>query len=328
MEYFSGYENQHLVQYPPREAFIGEMAPEFSGKAVMDGEIVDVDLNQFSGKWVVLFFYPKDFTFVCPTEIIAFSDRAKEFEKLDAQLIACSTDTPECHLAWTRTPRNQGGLGKMQIPILADTTKVIASQYGVLQEEMGISFRGSFIIDPEGILQQFTMNNFPVGRCVDETLRLLHAFQFVAEHGEVCPAGWTPGSPTIIPNPEDSQEYFATNAAVDESTLEDSTLVEIKSKAELDALIKTGKPVVADFMAPWCGKCTQILPFVEELAVKNPNITFVKVDTSKTELDMLKEELGVAVLPTFCFFNNGSKVGTPVVGYKKRLLATAIESLA
>lgn len=326
-DFFSGYEDQHLVQYPAKEAYIGEMAPDFSTKAVVDGEIVDVSLDQYIGKWVVLFFYPKDFTFVCPTEIIAFSDRAKEFEQLGAQLIACSTDTPECHLAWTRTPRNQGGLGKMQIPILADTTKVIASRYGVLQEEMGISFRGLFIIDPEGILQQITMNNFPVGRCVDESLRLLQAFQFVAEHGEVCPAGWTPGAPTIIPNPEDSQEYFAANATA-EDTADDSKLVEIKSKVEFDELIKTGKPVVADFMAPWCGKCTQLLPYVEELAAENPNITFVKVDTSKTELDMLKESLGVTILPTFRFFNNGSEVGTPVVGYKKRPLASAIEKLA
>ena len=157
---------------------------------------------------MILFWYPKDFTFVCPTEIIAFSDRAKEFEELNCQLLAASTDTPEVHLAWIKTPRTAGGLGYMQIPILADVTKSVAARYGVLKEDAGIALRGLYIINPEGVLRQITVNDLPVGRSIDETLRLLKAFKFTDEHGEVCPANWTPGSDTIKPNPKESQEYF------------------------------------------------------------------------------------------------------------------------
>ncbi|KAK3270317.1 Peroxiredoxin-2, partial [Cymbomonas tetramitiformis] len=200
------------IAYPSSSAFIGKQAPNFSAPAVIDGEISSVQLEQYRGKYVVLFFYPKDFTFVCPTEIIAFSDRAKEFEAINTQLIACSTDTEECHLAWIRTPRKKGGLGNMQIPIVADTTKAISADYGVLLEEAGIALRGLFIINPEGVLEQITVNNLPVGRSVDETLRLLTAFQFVAEHGEVCPADWTPGAKTMVPSTDGSVDFFASGA--------------------------------------------------------------------------------------------------------------------
>ena len=139
------------------------------------------------GKYVVLFFWPLDFTFVCPTEIIAYSDAVKRFEEVNCKVIGISTDTEESHLAWVRTPRKKGGLGHMQIPLVADVTKTIAADYGVLIEDIGIALRGLFLIDPEGVLQQITVNNLPVGRNVDETIRLIQAFQFVAKHGEVCP---------------------------------------------------------------------------------------------------------------------------------------------
>ncbi|KAI5719723.1 peroxiredoxin 1 [Diaphorina citri] len=185
-------------------------APEFEGQAVVNGQFKNIKLSQYKGQYVVLFFYPLDFTFVCPTEIIAFSDRAEEFKKINTQVIACSTDSHFSHLAWCNIPRNKGGLGDMAIPILSDKSMSIARSYGVLNEETGIPYRGLFIIDDKQNLRQITINDLPVGRSVDETLRLVQAFQFVAEHGEVCPAGWKPGSKTMKADPSGSQEYFKT----------------------------------------------------------------------------------------------------------------------
>lgn len=185
-------------------------APAFEGKAVVNGQFKDIKLSDYKGQYVVLFFYPLDFTFVCPTEIIAFSDRAAEFKKINTQLIACSTDSHFSHLAWTNIPRNKGGIGEMAIPILSDKSMKVARDYGVLNEETGIPYRGLFIIDDKQNLRQITINDLPVGRSVDETLRLVQAFQFVAEHGEVCPAGWKPGSKTMKADPTGSQEYFKT----------------------------------------------------------------------------------------------------------------------
>lgn len=147
-------------------------------------------------------------TFVCPTEIIAFSDRFAEFEKIKTSVVACSTDSHFSHLAWVNTPRKQGGLGEMNIPLLSDKSMKIAKDYGVLDEDSGVPFRGLFIIDPKGNLRQITINDLPVGRSVDETLRLVQAFQFTDEHGEVCPAGWTPGKKTMKPDPTRSKTYF------------------------------------------------------------------------------------------------------------------------
>lgn len=149
-------------------------------------------------------------TFVCPTEIIAFSDRVDEFQKIKCEVIAASTDSHFSHLAWVNTPRKEGGLGKMNIPLLADKSGKIARAYGVLDEDSGVPFRGLFIIDGKGILRQITMNDLPVGRSVDETLRLVQAFQYTDEHGEVCPAGWRPGSKTMKPDVEKSKDYFNT----------------------------------------------------------------------------------------------------------------------
>jgi len=197
------------ISYSPPSVKIGSPAPSFSAGAVVDGEITKIDLAQYKGKYVVLLFYPKDFTFVCPTEIIAFSDATDKFAALNTQVIALSTDTEESHLAWIRTPRKKGGLGHMRIPIVADVTKTISADYGVLHEEIGIALRGLFLINPTGTVEQITVNNFPVGRSVDETIRLIQAFQYVAEHGEVCPANWKPGEKTMIPHPDKSMEYFA-----------------------------------------------------------------------------------------------------------------------
>jgi len=183
-------------------------APAFTGTAVIDGQFKDISLSQYAGKYVVLFFYPLDFTFVCPTEIIAFSDRVDEFRRIGCEVIAASCDSHFSHLAWVNTPRKEGGLGNMSIPLLADKSGKIARAYGVYNEETGIPFRGLFIVDKKGNLRQVTVNDLPVGRSVDETLRLVQAFQYTDEHGEVCPAGWKPGSKTMKPDPVGSKDYF------------------------------------------------------------------------------------------------------------------------
>jgi alkyl hydroperoxide reductase subunit AhpC len=184
-------------------------APEFTGKAVVNGAFKDICLSQYAGKYVVLLFYPADFTFVCPTEIIAFSDRVEEFRKEECEIIAVSTDSEFAHLAWINTPREAGGIGKTNIPILSDKTHAISTKYGVLKEAEGVAFRGLFIIDGNSVLRQITVNDLPVGRDVDETLRLVQAFKFTDEHGEVCPAGWSKGKTTMKPTKEGVSNYLA-----------------------------------------------------------------------------------------------------------------------
>lgn len=187
---------------------VTQHAPFFKGTAVVNGEFKELTLDDFKGKYLVLFFYPLDFTFVCPTEIVAFSNKANEFHDVNCEVVAVSVDSHFCHLAWINTPRKSGGLGKMNIPVLSDLTKQISRDYGVLLEGPGIALRGLFIIDPNGIIKHLSINDLPVGRSVEETLRLVKAFQYVETHGEVCPANWTPDSPTIKPSPEASKEYF------------------------------------------------------------------------------------------------------------------------
>lgn len=195
---------------------VGRPAPSFGGTAVVGSSFAELSYangtltvgnEKFAGKWIVLFFYPLDFTFVCPTEIIAFSDRLDEFEKLGAKVIGASIDSQYTHLAWKNTPRNKGGLGDIRYPLLSDLNRRAARDYNVLLEG-GVAARGVFIIDDKGILQTYTVNNLGVGRSVDEILRLIQAYQYVAKHGEVCPANWKPGSKTMKPDPQGSQEFF------------------------------------------------------------------------------------------------------------------------
>ncbi|XP_059588262.1 peroxiredoxin-2 [Alligator mississippiensis] len=191
------------------KARIGQPAPHFQGTAVVDGVFKEISLDDYKGKYLVLFFYPLDFTFVCPTELVAFSDRAGAFRQLQCELLAVSVDSHFSHLAWTQLSRREGGLGTMAIPLLSDLTRTIACDYGVLKEDEGIAYRGLFIIDAEGRLRQVTINDLPVGRSVDETMRLVQAFQHADQHGEVCPADWQPGGDTIKPTVRESKEYFA-----------------------------------------------------------------------------------------------------------------------
>ncbi len=183
-------------------------APNFTATAVVDGEFKSLSLSEFRGKWVYLFFYPFDFTFVCPTEIIAFSEAADKFKAINAQILGCSIDSHFTHLRWIETARNDGGLGGCNYPLIADVTKDIARSYDVLLPG-GMALRGSFIIDPKGVVRQATINDLPVGRSVDEALRLIKAFQYNEIHGEVCPAGWEEGSDTIKPDVKKSKEYFS-----------------------------------------------------------------------------------------------------------------------
>lgn len=187
---------------------VQQPAPSFKKTAGVDGAFEEVTLEQYKGKWVVLAFIPLAFTFVCPSEIIAYSDAVKKFAEKDAQVLFASTDSEYTWLAWTNVARKDGGIGKVDFPVLADTNHTLSKDYGVLIEEEGVALRGIFLIDPKGTLRQITINDLPVGRSVDETLRLLEAFQFTDKYGEVCPANWQPGAETIKPTPEASKEYF------------------------------------------------------------------------------------------------------------------------
>ncbi|KAF3766166.1 hypothetical protein M406DRAFT_68536 [Cryphonectria parasitica EP155] len=193
------------------KAFVQKPAPAFTATTVLEtGEFKEVSLSDYKGQWVVLLFYPMDFTFVCPTEILAYSDALPRFQKLNTTVLGVSTDSHFTHLAWRERPRKQGGLGEdLKLPLVADKNFKISRDYGVLIEEEGIALRGLFIIDPKGVLRQITVNDLPVGRNVDETLRLVEAFQFTDEHGEVCPAGWQSGGETMKADPKGSLEYFS-----------------------------------------------------------------------------------------------------------------------
>lgn len=189
-------------------------APQFKGTAVVDGAFKEISLDDYKGKWVILFFYPlyvfdlianrinyllwlSDFTFVCPTEIIAFSDRAEEFRKINAEIIGVSVDSHFTHLAWINTPRKEGGLGQINIPLLSDLNHNIGENYGSFYLDSGHHLRSTFIIDPNQKIRHISMNEPPVGRSVDEVLRLLEGFQSFEEIGEVCPANWK--SKIILP---------------------------------------------------------------------------------------------------------------------------------
>ena len=189
-------------------AFVTQPAPDFKADALVNGEFKQVSLSDYKGKKVVLFFYPLDFTFVCPTEILAFSDAIKEFEARNTQVIGVSVDSKFSHFAWTQMDRKEGGIKGIQFPLVADLNKTIAQDYNVLLP-VGIALRGLFIINKDGILKHITVNHNDLGRNVDEVLRLVDAVDFSEEHGEVCPANWKPGSATIKPDVKKSKDYFA-----------------------------------------------------------------------------------------------------------------------
>jgi len=194
---------------------VGKQAPDFTTAAVLgNGQIID-DFNfkeASKGKYAVVFFYPLDFTFVCPSELIAFDHRLEEFKKLNVEVIGVSIDSHFTHNAWRNTPINQGGIGQVGYTLVADIKHEICKAYDV-EAAGGVAFRGTFLIDKSGVVQHQYVNNLPLGRNIDETLRLVEALQFTEEHGEVCPAGWSKGKAGMKPSTEGVAEYLAKNAA-------------------------------------------------------------------------------------------------------------------
>jgi len=188
---------------------VSKPAPDFTADAVMpDGSFKEIKLSDYRGKNVILFFYPLDFTFVCPTEIIAFSNKNSDFEKRNTVVLGVSIDSKFSHLAWRNTDRKQGGLGDISYPLIGDVTKQICKDYDVLAD-FGGAFRGLFLIDKEGIIQHQVINNLPLGRNIDEALRMVDALQFHENNGEVCPANWKEGDDGMKADPDGSQEYFS-----------------------------------------------------------------------------------------------------------------------
>lgn len=189
---------------------VGKPAPDFKAKAVVGGNIVnDFSLMHYRGKNVVLFFYPLDFTFVCPTELHAFQERLEDFEKRNAQVIGCSVDSCYTHLAWLNTPKNKGGIEGVEYPLISDLNKTIAKDYDVLIPHEGIAFRGLFLIDTQGVVRHQVVNDLPLGRSVDEAVRILDALVYFEKHGEVCPANWQNGKKALKPSNEGLASYFA-----------------------------------------------------------------------------------------------------------------------
>jgi peroxiredoxin 2/4 len=190
---------------------VGQVAPDFTATAVYDQAFKTIKLSDYRGKYVVLFFYPLDFTFVCPTEVMAFSDSAHQFKALNTEILGISVDSEFSHLAWIQTDRKSGGVGDLAYPLVSDIKKEIGTAYNVLDPDSGVNLRGLFIIDREGVIQHATINNFPFGRSVDETLRVLQAIRHVQLHpDEVCPVNWQPGGKTMNPDPVKSKEFFTT----------------------------------------------------------------------------------------------------------------------
>ncbi|HUW27392.1 MAG TPA: peroxiredoxin [Sulfuriferula sp.] len=192
---------------------VGKAAPDFTATAVLgDNEIKEITFPEFTkGKYVVLFFYPLDFTFVCPSELIAFDNRLEEFNQRGVQVIGASIDSEYTHLAWKNTPVNKGGIGQVQYPLLADIKHDICRAYDV-ELNGGVALRGSFLIDRAGIVRHQVVNDLPLGRDVDEMLRMIDALQFTEEHGEVCPAGWQKGKAGMGASPEGVAKYLAEHA--------------------------------------------------------------------------------------------------------------------
>lgn len=194
---------------------IGKQAPDFTAQAVMPDNSINAKFNlkeYLKGKVGIIFFYPLDFTFVCPSEIIAFNNRLKDFKTRGAEVIAISVDSQFAHLAWKNTPVNKGGIGNVQFPMVADLTKQIARDYDVLIEGAGVALRGTFMIDKQGVVRHQLVNDLPLGRNIDETIRMLDSLNFFEENGEVCPAGWNRGDEGMQASPEGVAKYLAANA--------------------------------------------------------------------------------------------------------------------
>jgi peroxiredoxin (alkyl hydroperoxide reductase subunit C) len=187
---------------------VGKMAPAIKSQAVTVDRISDFNLSDYLGKYVVLFFYPLDFTFVCPTELHAFQERLSDFSERGAQVLGCSIDSCFSHAAWLKTPKSSGGIQGITYPIISDIHKSIAKSYDVLLEEGGIAFRGLFLIDQAGVIRHQLINDLPLGRSVDEVLRLLDALIFHEQHGEVCPANWKQGAKAMKPTDVGLVEFF------------------------------------------------------------------------------------------------------------------------
>ena len=188
---------------------VGKQAPDFSADAVVAGDIKEnFRLSQFRGKYVLLFFYPLDFTFVCPTELHAFQEKSEAFKKLNCEVIGCSIDSKFSHHAWLKTPKTNGGIEGVKYALVSDINKTIARDYDVLIPSAGIALRGAFLIDKEGIVRSQTVNDLPLGRNIDEFLRLLEALQYTEQHGEVCPANWTKGAKSMKATQSGLKEYF------------------------------------------------------------------------------------------------------------------------
>ena len=193
---------------------VGKKAPDFTANAVLgNNEIRELTLSkETKGKYAVLFFYPLDFTFVCPSELLAFDHRLAEFEKRGVEVIGVSIDSQFTHLAWKNTPVDDGGIGKVGYPLVADVKHEICRAYGVLFEPAGVALRGSFLIDKAGVVRHQVVNDLPLGRNVDEMLRMVDALQFTEKHGEVCPAGWTAGEEAMKPTTAGVAAYLARHA--------------------------------------------------------------------------------------------------------------------
>ncbi|MFO1536080.1 MAG: peroxiredoxin [Thermoplasmatota archaeon] len=195
---------------------VGKPAPDFKAKAVVGNDFVDYTLSSNWGgkgaKHTLLFFYPGDFTFVCPTEIVAFSDRIEEFRRRGVNVVGVSIDSEFSHLAWKGVPRAEGGLGEIHYPLVADIKREITNAYDVMAPD-GTAYRGLFLIDAKGIVRHALVNDHPLGRSVDEALRTVDALQHADKHGEVCPADWKPGEAAMVADPVKSRPYFAKAAA-------------------------------------------------------------------------------------------------------------------
>lgn len=189
-------------------SLVGKKAPSFHAKAIINGSVSELNLADLAGRYIVLFFYPLDFTFVCPTELHAFQEKLAEFESRNAQVVGCSIDSWFSHLAWLNTPKSKGGIEGVSYPLVSDIHKSIARSYEVLKEEDGIAYRGLFLVDQNGIIRHQLINDLPIGRSVDEALRVLDALIFHEKHGEVCPANWKSGSKSMKPTEQGLAEYF------------------------------------------------------------------------------------------------------------------------